>query len=316
MLPIAVCGSMAYDTIMVFHDRFRNHILPDQIHILNVAFHVPEMRREFGGCAGNIAYGLKLLGMEPIIVATMGQDAGPYLERLRALGMRDDGIRIFAEEMTAQAYIITDLDDNQITAFHPGAMLRSHANAIDPSWGAVWGIVAPDGREGMIVHAEEFRDAAIPFLFDPGQGLPLLTGAELLRALELATAAVVNDYEAKILEERTGLGLERLAERLEALIVTRGAEGVDCYHSGTCTRIPAVPARAVVDPTGCGDAFRAGLLTAKALGADWGDAVRLGAVIGAEKIATSGAQNYTLSFAEAVARLRRHYGVVAEWANV
>lgn len=314
--PIAVCGSMAYDTIMVFPDRFRNHILPEQIHILNVAFHVPELRREFGGCAGNIAYGLRLLGMDPIIVATMGQDAGPYLERLRQLGIRDEGIRLFAEEMTAQAYIITDLDDNQITAFHPGAMLRSHAASIEPGWGAVWGIVAPDGREGMLVHCETFHELAVPFVFDPGQGLPLLTGAELVRCLELAQVAVVNDYEAKLLEERTGLRLPQLAERVEALIVTRGGEGADLFCDGRCERIEAVPPRAVVDPTGCGDAFRAGLLCAKALGADWGDAVRLGSVMGSEKIAVSGAQNYALTFSEAVARLRTHYGVGAAWAKM
>ncbi len=312
---LIVCGSMAYDTIMVFQDRFRHHILPEHIHMLNVAFHVPELRREFGGCAGNIAYGLKLLGMDPIIVAAMGHDAGPYLERLHALGIREEGIRIFAEQHTAQAFIITDLDDNQITAFHPGAMLLAHAVAVEPSWGAAWGIVAPDGREAMLVHCEELFDAQVPFVFDPGQGLPLLSGAELLRCLELATAAIVNDYEAQLLSERTGLGLEAIAERVQALIVTRGAEGCVVYVDGKQHAIPAVPAARVVDPTGCGDAFRAGVLCAKAYGADWPDAARLGAVMAARKIATSGGQNYTITRPEVERTLVEVYGTQAPWAS-
>jgi len=310
---IIVCGSMAYDTIMVFPDRFRHHILPDQIHLLNVAFHVPEMRREFGGCAGNIAYGLALLGVEPIIVAAMGQDSGPYLERLRQLGLRDDGIALFADQMTAQAFIITDLDDNQITAFHPGAMNQAHATTIDPSWEATWGVVAPDGREAMLVHCEQLFEAEVPFLFDPGQGLPLLTGAELARCLELAQACVVNDYEAQLLREKTGWSLAQVAERVEALIVTRGGEGVELYENGQCQQIAAVPAQRIVDPTGCGDAFRAGLLAAKAEGYSWREAVEVGAAVGAVKIAESGGQNYTTSRAAIAELVAKTYGTVLDW---
>lgn len=311
-LPIVVCGSMAYDTIMVFPDRFRNHILPDHIHLLNVAFHVPELRREFGGCAGNIAYGLALLGVEPIIVAAMGHDAEPYLKRLQALGLRDDGIAIFGDQHTAQAFIITDLDDNQITAFHPGAMEQAHANSIDPGWEAAWGVVSPDGHAAMCAHCEALFEAEIPFLFDPGQALPLFSGTELARCLELACACVVNDYEAQLLCDKTGWSLERVAEEVEALIVTRGGEGADLYLEGRCKRIPAVPAKQLIDPTGCGDAFRAGLLAAKASGADWQTAVQVGAAMGAHKIAHPGGQNYTVSRAEIAATVRATYGT--HWA--
>ncbi|MCX7945737.1 MAG: carbohydrate kinase family protein [Hydrogenophilus sp.] len=315
-LPIAVCGSLAYDTIMVFPDRFRNRILPEQIHILNVSFHVPEMRREFGGCAGNIAYGLHLLGMIPVVVAAVGGvDAGPYLERLRSWGVRDDGIRVIPGLLTAQAYIITDLDDNQIAAFHPGAMAHAQSCTVDSSWGVVWGIVAPDDRGAMVDRAEELAEIDVPFLFDPGQGLPLLSREDLLRCLELARGAVVNDYEAKLMEERTGLALIALAERVEALIVTRGSEGALLYTREGVQVIPAAPSEAIVDPTGCGDAFRAGVLAAVAAGADWADAVRLGAVLGAKKVAYPGAQNYRISWREAVTQMRQVYGVAAQWAD-
>lgn len=291
-MSILVCGSVAYDTIMVFHDRFRNHILPEQIHILNVAFLVPDMRREFGGCAGNIAYSLKLLGADPLIMATVGDDAGPYLERMDKLGLRRDHVRQVSGTFTAQAFITTDLDDNQITAFHPGAMNLSHLNRVDDASGVKLGIVSPDGREGMLAHAQQFAAAGVPFVFDPGQGLPMFDGDELMECLKLARYCTVNDYEAQLLSERTGVPLGRLADEVEALVVTLGAKGSHIYADGHRLDIPCVPPDLVEDPTGCGDAYRAGLLYGIANSYDWVRTGRLASVMGAMKIACRGGQNH------------------------
>lgn len=289
-----ICGSLAYDHIMVFRDRFRNHILPDKIHILNVSFLVPDMRREFGGCAGNIAYNLKLLGGEPVIMAAVGEDFGPYRERLEALGLETTHVRLIPGTYTAQAFITTDLDDNQITAFHPGAMNHSHQNSVREASDIRLGIVAPDGREGMLRHARDFHDAGIPFIFDPGQAMPLFDGPELLGFVELADYVTLNDYEAELMQERTGLPLAALAERVKALIVTLGAKGSLIFADGERLEIPCVPPRAVVDPTGCGDAYRAGLLYGIVRGWSWEQTGRLAAYMGALKIASRGAQNHSL----------------------
>jgi adenosine kinase len=289
-----ICGSMAYDTIMVFHDRFKNHILPDQLHILNVAFHVPDMRREFGGCAGNIAYSLKLLGGEPLIMATVGEDNAPYLHRLERLGLDRSHVREVPQTYTAQAFITTDLDDNQITAFHPGAMNHSHFNHVADAQGLTIGIVAPDGREGMMQHAQEFHDAGVPFIFDPGQGLPLFSGEELLNFLTLADYCCVNDYEAKLLSEKTGQPIEALAKMVDALVITLGGDGAQIHVDGGRLDIPSVRPDDLVDPTGCGDAFRAGLLYGIASGMPWEKSGRLASLMGSIKIAHRGGQNHKL----------------------
>lgn len=307
-MSILVCGSIAYDTIMVFHDRFRHHILPEQIHILNVAFLVPDLRREFGGCAGNIAYTLKLLGEDPLIMATVGDDAAPYRERLARLGLRQDHVRHVPGTYTAQAFITTDLDDNQITAFHPGAMNHSHLNRVEEAVGVRLGIVAPDGREGMLGHVAQFAAAGIPFIFDPGQGLPMFSGEELLECLQRARYCTVNDYEARLLCEKTGLTLDALARRVDALVVTRGAEGSQIYTDGCRIDIPSVRPDRVVDPTGCGDAYRAGLLYGLAHGYDWQRCGRLAAVLGAIKIAHRGGQNHAPSRAQIAARYLAAFG--------
>jgi len=287
-----ICGSIAYDNIMVFHDRFKNHILPEQIHILNVAFLVPEMRREFGGCAGNIAYNLQLLGGEPLIMATVGDDADPYLLRLDDLGLSRAHVRRIAGSFTAQAFITTDLDDNQITAFHPGAMSFSHLNQVADAKTATLGIVAPDGRDGMLQHARDFAAAGVPFVFDPGQGLPMFSGEDLMEFMKLADYACFNDYEAQLLCDRSGRSLEQLAGELKALIVTRGGEGSHIYADGHRYEIPCVKAEELIDPTGCGDAYRAGLLYGITAGWDWEKTGRLAAVMGAIKIAHRGGQNH------------------------
>ncbi|MCL2635900.1 MAG: carbohydrate kinase family protein [Betaproteobacteria bacterium] len=303
-----ICGSLAFDNIMVFPDRFKHHILPEQIHILNVAFLVPDMCREYGGCAGNIAYNLKLLGGEPLIMATVGDDAAPYLERLDRLGLARTHVRQIAGAFTAQAFITTDLDDNQITAFHPGAMSFSQLNKVDQASGVRLGIVAPDGREGMLGHARDFAAAGVPFIFDPGQGLPMFSGDELLDFMNLADYACFNDYEAKLLCERTGRSLDELATIVRALIVTRGGEGSDIYADGVRHAIPCVAADAIVDPTGCGDAYRAGLLHGIANDFDWPTTGRLAAVMGAIKIAHRGGQNHQPSREEIAARYQRAFG--------
>jgi adenosine kinase len=294
-MPILICGSIAYDNIMVFPGRFRDHILPEQIHILNVAFLVPELRREFGGCAGNIAYNLKLLDSDPLVMGTVGDDSLLYFERLERLGIRLDCVRQVPGTLTAQAFITTDLDDNQITAFHPGAMNHSHENEITRELGVSLAIVAPDGKEGMEQHARALAELGIPFMFDPGQGLPMFSGEELLAFVERASYLAVNDYEGRMLEERTGRKLEDLASGLKALILTRGAEGSIIYANGKRIDIPCAKAKAVVDPTGCGDAYRAGLLYGIASGFDWLKAGRLASVMGSIKVASRGGQNHSVS---------------------
>ncbi len=303
-----ICGSLAYDNIMVFPDRFRNHILPEQIHILNVAFMVPEMRREYGGCAGNIAYNLHLLGGDARIMATVGDDAQPYFDRLDRIGLSRAHVRQVPGTFTAQAFITTDLDDNQITAFHPGAMSFSHLNKVEAATDARLGIVAPDGREGMMQHARDFAALGLPFIFDPGQGLPLFDGEKLLQFMRLATWACFNDYEAKLLSERCGRDIAELATEVDALIVTRGGDGSSIYTGGKCIDIPCVEAEQVVDPTGCGDAYRAGLLHGLSNGWDWPTTGRLAALMGSIKIAHRGGQNHQLTREEIGERFRRAFG--------
>ena len=303
-----ICGSIAYDNIMVFHDRFKNHILPEQIHILNVAFLVPEMRREFGGCAGNIAYNLKLLGGDPLIMATVGDDADAYLARLDDLGLARTHVRRIAGSFTAQAFITTDLDDNQITAFHPGAMSFSHLNQVSDAKGATLGIVAPDGRDGMMKHARDFAASGVPFIFDPGQGLPMFSGDDLMEFMRLADYACFNDYEAKLLCDRTGRSLEQLAGEVQALIVTLGSAGSHIFNSGQCHTIPCVEADAIVDPTGCGDAYRSGLLYGIAHGWDWEKTGRLASLMGAIKVGYRGGQNHRPSRDEIGARYAQAFG--------
>lgn len=303
-----ICGSMAYDTIMVFPDRFKNHILPQQIHILNVSFLVPNMRREFGGCAGNIAYNLKLLGGEPVIMATVGEDFGPYGERLKMLGIETTHIRVIPKTYTAQAFITTDLDDNQITAFHPGAMNFSHVNRVEQASGIKLGIVSPDGRQGMLDHAAQFYAAGIPFIFDPGQGLPMFNGEELMSFVHQADYLILNDYEAKLFMQRTGRSLDDLARAVRALIVTLGAQGSEIRANGRLHPIPPARPEAVVDPTGCGDAYRAGLIHGILNGWDWPTIGRLAGLLGAIKIAHRGGQNHVFDAAEIDARFKAQYG--------
>ena len=303
-----ICGSIAYDTIMVFGDRFKNHILPEQLHILNVAFLVPDMRREFGGCAGNIAYNLKLLGGEPLIMATVGDDYQPYDYRLQKLHIAQRHIRRIPDTFTAQAFITTDLDDNQITAFHPGAMNRSHENHVDEAKAVTLGIVAPDGREGMLQHAREFQSAGIPFLFDPGQGLPMFSGMELSAFVSQASYVAVNDYEGQLLQDRTGTQLEELARKVKALVVTLGARGSIVMTGGRRFEIPPVTAERVVDPTGCGDAYRAGLLYGIAAGLDWPVTGRLASLLGSIKIAQRGGQNHRFTRDEIAQRYQDAFG--------
>jgi adenosine kinase len=287
-----ICGSLAFDTIMVFEDRFANHILPDKIHLLNVSFLVPQMRREFGGCAGNIAYNLRLLGDTGLPMATVGRDFAPYQEWLMRWSVPTAHVRVLEEEMTAQAFITTDLDDNQITAFHPGAMQHSHANRVSEAHDIALGIVAPDGREGMLQHAAQFAAADIPFIFDPGQGLPLFNGEDLQRFIGQARWVTVNEYEWQLVQQRTGWDVAEMTRRVEALIVTRGAAGASIYTRGEELTIAAAPVSAVVDPTGCGDAFRAGVLHGLLHGYDWRRTGHIAALMGAIKIEARGTQNH------------------------
>jgi len=307
-VKILVTGSIAYDTIMVFPDRFRNHLLADQLHILNVCFLTPEMRREYGGTAGNIGYNLRLLGEQPLVMAAVGEDIAPYLARLEKLGVGTAHLRRVAGQFTAQAFITTDLDDNQITAFHPGAMNYAHENHIGRELAAGIAIIAPDGKQGMLQHARECAGAGVPFLFDPGQGLPMFSGAELAEFVRLADYLAVNDYEGRMLEEKTGRRLEELARELKALVVTHGAQGSVLFAGGQRHDIACVQADAVSDPTGCGDAYRAGLLYGIAHGWDWPSTGKLGAVMGAIKIAHRGAQNHATASGEIEERFRRAFG--------
>ena len=303
-----ICGSIAYDTIMVFRDHFRNHILPDQIHILNVSFLVPDLRREFGGCAGNIAYSLKMLGGDPLIMATVGEDYQPYAYRMEKLRLPQPHVRQVPNTFTAQAFITTDLDDNQITAFHPGAMNFSQQNHISEARDVGLGIIAPDGREGMLQHAREFHEAGIPFIFDPGQGLPMFNGEELMNFIGQADYVAANDYEAKLLQERTGKSVEELSRLVKALVVTQGAQGSQVFVKGKPEAIPAVKPVQVVDPTGCGDAYRAGLLYGIANDLDWPTTGRLASLLGAIKIAQRGAQNHQFTRDEIGRRFREAFG--------
>lgn len=287
-----ICGSLAYDTIMVFQDQFKNHILPDKIHSLSVCFFVPEMRREFGGTAGNIAYNLQLLEGKPLIMATVGDDFSSYTNWLNQQNINTQHIKKIDASFTAQAFITTDTDDNQITAFHPGAMMESHQNSVKDAKEVSLAIIAPDGRDGMFQHAKECFEAGIPFLFDPGQGLPMFNGEELLHFIEMATYLAVNDYEAQVLQDKTGLTLEQLASKVKAFIVTLGAQGSHIYAEGQRYEVPCVKAEQIVDPTGCGDAYRAGLLYGIAHGWDWPVCGRLASTMGAIKIASRGGQNH------------------------
>ena len=307
-MPILVCGSLAYDTIMVFPDQFKKHILPDQIHILNVSFMVPDMRREFGGTGGNIAYNLNLLGESPLLMATAGHDFGPYAARLGKLGMSAANVRILEDQFTAQAFITTDIEDNQITAFHPGAMSSSHLNRVADAPGATLGIVSPDGRDGMVEHTRDLAAARIPFVFDPGQGLPMFSGPELLDLIAGARALAVNDYEARVVEERTGKKITEIAATIGAVVVTRGAEGSSVFAGGNEIRVPAVKAGNLVDPTGCGDAYRAGLLYGMARDWSWEKSARLASVMGSIKIGHRGGQNHAPTRDEISRRLHDAFG--------
>ncbi len=298
-----ICGSMAYDTIMVFADRFANHILPDKIHMLNVSFLVPQLRREFGGCAGNIAYNLKLLGDSGYPMATVGRDFGAYREWLAQTGVPADYLRVIDSELTAQAFITTDLDDNQITAFHPGAMQHAHQNRVAHARGITLGIVAPDGREGMLEHATQFAEAGIPFIFDPGQGLPMFGAEELKGFISQARWVALNDYEWQLVQQRTGWGVRELTERVAGLIITHGAGGSSIYADGTQLSIPSAPVSQVVDPTGCGDAYRAGLIHGLLRGLDWRTTGQIASLLGAIKVESRGTQNHHFTRAQFERRL-------------
>ncbi|CAK0772278.1 adenosine kinase [Gammaproteobacteria bacterium] len=303
-----ICGSLAYDTIMLFHDRFKNHILPDKVHILNVSFLVPEMRREYGGCAGNIAYNLNLLGGTALPMATVGDDFGPYSEWIDRCGINRSYIKIIKGTYTAQAFITTDQDDNQITAFHPGAMSFSHHNRADKAEGVTLAMVSPDGREGMIEHARQLAEANIPFIFDPGQGMPMFDGPDLLNFLDLATWATFNDYEAELLRKRTGLSLHELAKRVDGLIITRGSQGAMIHTKGRTVDIPPAPAKIVADPTGCGDAFRGGLLYGLMKEMDWETTGRIASLMGTIKIEHHGTQNHHVTLEEIRYRFSSAFG--------
>jgi adenosine kinase len=303
-----ICGSAAYDNIMVFEDSFKNHILPDKIHILNVAFLVPRLRREFGGCATNIAYNMKLLGEDPLPMATVGQDFGPYQAWLDGKGIRQDHIRVLDDVFTAQAFITTDLDDNQITAFHPGAMNRSELNKVGDAKGVKIGMVSPDGRAGMIEHAEQFAEAGIPFIFDPGQGLPMFDGNDLRRFVDQATWVTVNDYEWQLLKDRTGWDVADVIRQVDALIVTRGAEGSAIFTREGEIEIPIVKPASVEDPTGCGDAYRAGLLYGLLRDLDWETTGRIASLLGSIKIECHGTQNHSFTLDEFESRFKAAFG--------
>jgi len=303
-----ICGSLAFDTIMVFPDRFARHILPEQTHMLSVSFQISDMRREWGGCAGNIAYNLRGLGGAPVAMGTLGSDGASYRERLHELGIAADGVRIIEDTYTAQAYIITDLDDNQITALHPGAMNESHRTRVDEVADIGLGIIAPDGKAGMQQHAAQFAELGIPFMFDPGQGLTLFSGPELAALIAQARYVAVNDYEAKLLSERTGWSMSDIATRVDALIITLGAEGSVIHANGETYAISAVRPTAIVDPTGCGDAYRAGLLYGIAHDWDWEATGNLASVMGSIKIASRGGQNHRVERAEVAEHYRKAFG--------
>jgi adenosine kinase len=307
-MSVLICSSLAYDTIMVFPERFRDHILPDKVHMLNVSFTVPEMRREFGGVAGNISYNLKMLGGQPYPMATVGDDFGPYQRRLKSLGISTRYIRHLEGEFTPQAFITTDVEDNQITAFHPGAMQESHLNKVSDTEGITLGIVAPDAREAMLQHSHDFKANGIPFIFDPGQAMTLFNGNDLRTFIELANWVIVNDYEFQLLRERTGMEKEQVVAQLDALIITQGSDGsLLVTQEGEQHIDPVVPTD-IMDPTGCGDAYRGGLIYGIQNNLDLVTACRIGSVMGALKVAVKGPQNHVHTRAEIVERFREAYG--------
>jgi len=303
-----ICGSFAFDNIMVFQGRFKDHILPDQVHILNVSFHVPVMRREFGGCAGNIAYNLKLLGGDGAPMGTVGSDFAPYAEWMDQQGVSRAHLVTVDGAYTAQAYITTDQDDNQITAFHPGAMNESQLCRVDQVDGVTLGLVSPDGMLGMIQHAELFAAADTPFIFDPGQAMPLFNGDDLNRFADQASYLAFNDYEAKLMTERTGKSIEQLAANAKAVIVTRGGEGSLIHADGKVIEIPAAPVAQLADPTGCGDAYRAGLIYGLQNDMDWETTGRVAGLMGAIKIEHAGTQNHSFTRSDFEERFKEAYG--------
>ena len=303
-----ITGSLAFDTIMVFEDQFKNHILPEQTHILNVSFLVPSMQRFLGGCAGNMAYTLKLLGGDPQIMATVGEDFAPYADWLKVCDLSDQYVRVVPDTFTAQAFITTDIDNNQINAFHPGAMNFAHQNKVSDAQGIELGIIGPDGRDAMIQHAAQFAEAGIPFFFDPGQGLPMFDGADLMTFLDHATYAIFNDYESAMLLKKTGLSLEEVASKVATLIVTRGASGSEIYHNGEVTHVASAPISGAVDPTGCGDAYRAGVMFGLSKAYDWKTCGQLGALCGAIKIEHSGTQKHSFTYEEFAQRYQTAFG--------
>jgi adenosine kinase len=303
-----ICGSMAYDNIMVFPGKFREHILPDKIHMLNVSFLVPSLRRSFGGCAGNIAYNLKMLGEVGYAMATVGHDFALYRAHLEQYGVDLRFVKTIAGEYTAQCFITTDLDDNQITAFHPGAMNHAHTQKVPTNAGISLGLVSPDGREGMIEHAAQFVAAGIPFIFDPGQGLPMFGSDDIKSFIDKASYVTVNDYEGQLISERSGLSHEEIAKRVKALIVTRGAEGSIVFTDGKQISIPSAKPSAIKDPTGCGDAYRAGLIYGITKGLDWETTGRIASLLGTLKIEHEGPQNHTFTIAEFGARFKEAFG--------
>lgn len=304
-----ICGSFAYDTIMVFPDQFKNHILPDKVHMLNVSFLVPNLRREFGGCAGNIAYNLKLLGDEPIPMATVGNDFSSYATWMDKHDINRRHVHVKEASYTAQAFITTDMDDNQITAFHPGAMNLAHETPISEANDISLAIVSPDGRDGMIQHAQQLHEAGIPFIFDPGQGLPMFDGDDLLNFAKQATYITLNDYEAQLFQDRTGLSPNEIAEYVKALIITRGGEGSHIYTEGNRIDIPSAKVDQLADPTGCGDAYRAGLLHGIMHGKDWETTGRIASLLGAIKIEQHGTQNHSFTMDEFAIRYKQSFGL-------
>ena len=303
-----ICGSYAYDTIMVFPDKFANHILPDKVHILNVSFLVPDMRREFGGCAGNIAYNLNMLGGDALPMATVGNDFSSYADWMDECGISRQHVKELDHTYTGQAFITTDMNDNQITAFHPGAMGFSHENSVKDAEGVTIGIVSPDGRDGMIQHAKEFAEAGIPFIFDPGQGMPMFDGDDLKTFIEQTTYVTVNDYEMQLMQDRTGLSPHEIAERVDALIVTLGGKGSHIYTKQKRIDIPSAPVKEINDPTGCGDAYRGGLLYGLMNDMDWENTGRIAALMGAMKIEQHGTQNHRYSKEQIAARFKEAFG--------
>ena len=303
-----ISGSLAFDTIMVFEDQFKNHILSEQIHMLNVSFFVPSMRRYMGGCAGNIGYTLKLLGGDPVVMATVGQDFEPYRTWLNSNDIDIQHVQVLNDEFTAQAFITTDLDNNQINAFHPGAMMHAHNNKVSDASGIELGIIAPNGRDAMIEHSAQFAAANIPFIFDPGQGLPMFDGAELLAFMQQASYAVLNDYESQMLVQKTGKSIAELAAMVDALIITRGGDGSQLHQNGDVISISAAPISAASDPTGCGDAYRAGLLYGLSQGFDMRVCAQIGTICGAIKIECLGTQNHCFTLENFKHRYQQVFG--------